>query len=129
MRILVTGSRDWKDAACIRFALAELLDPLPDEEGFIVVHGDCPTGADAIASRWTTSMISPGDDNTVFEEKYPADWKTHGRAAGPIRNKQMVDSKPDICLAFIGPGSKGAVGCAKMAEEAGIPTKRFYDDY
>ena len=32
---------------------------------------------------------------------YPADWKKYGRAAGPIRNLQMLDNgKPDICYAF-----------------------------
>ena len=75
-----------------------------------------------MAHRWAESR-------GVNIKKYPADWKNKGPAAGPIRNLHMVTLGADICLAFIGPGSKGAVGCAKMAEDAGIPTKRFYDSY
>lgn len=32
---------------------------------------------------------------------FPADWKRYGKAAGPIRNQQMIDEgKPDLVLAF-----------------------------
>jgi len=32
---------------------------------------------------------------------FPADWEKYGRAAGPIRNKQMImEGKPDLVVAF-----------------------------
>jgi SLOG family YspA-like protein len=115
MRMLVTGSRDWDDARAVRQAM---LDCVVDDGPVIVVHGDCPSGADAIADaialgmRWTT-------------ERHPADWKTYGKGAGFRRNAEMVALGADICLAFIRDGSRGATHTADTAEEAGIPTVRF----
>lgn len=40
----------------------------------------------------------------------------------------MVESAPDLCLAFIRNGSKGASHCAQAAEDAGIPTVRYTQD-
>ena len=37
---------------------------------------------------------------------FPADWKTHGRAAGPIRNKQMADYADSLIAVWDGK-SKG----------------------
>lgn len=45
--------------------------------------------------------------------------------AGFVRNKQMVDTMPDLCYAFIKNNSKGATMCAKLAEDAGISTIYF----
>jgi len=117
MRILVTGSRDWPDDGSVETALRKLRSENYLKTGsdqVTVVHGDCPTGADAYAKRWARS----------FGEAHPADWKKHGKAAGPLRNKHMVNLGADICLAFILNQSKGASGCADLAEKAGITTVR-----
>lgn len=55
-------------------------------------------------------------------ERYPADWETYRRAAGPIRNKQMLDSGVDRCIAFhddLG-SSKGTRDMVQRCEKAGI---------
>lgn len=115
MRILVTGSRTWTDYKAIEDALCRQ-DDWPSE--VTIVHGDCPSGADAIANRialrvgWTV-------------ERHPADWKRYGKRAGYIRNAEMVKLGADVCLAFIKDGSKGATMCAELAEKAGIPTERI----
>ena len=58
-------------------------------------------------------------------EDYPANWNLHGRAAGPIRNKQMLDEgKPDIVYAFH-PNiseSKGTKDMVRQAKNRGIET-------
>lgn len=144
MRILVTGSRDWKNwrevyrvlnDVCDEFDLNYASDDhgntLPDPSKLKVVHGACPTGADHWVDQWAVSNCNLG-----LSEPHPADWSL-GRSAGPKRNAEMVALGADLCLAFIGPctsprcsieephDSHGASGCADLAERAGIPTRRF----
>ena len=112
MRIMVTGSRDWQKPAVIDNALA-------DYDGVhTLVVGDCPSGADRIAK---TIAEKRGWDVEVFK----ADWLNLGRAAGPIRNNQMVLSEPDVCLGFVRNNSRGTTGAMSLATKAGIPVHRF----
>lgn len=113
--MLVTGSRDWTDALLIHAELSELMEP---NNFLTVVHGACPTGADAIADRWAQK-------NAWINERHPADWTRYKKAAGFRRNAEMVALGADVCLAFIRNGSKGATHTADLAEKAGIPVRRF----
>ncbi|WP_258047458.1 DUF2493 domain-containing protein [Streptomyces sp. SM13] len=127
-RVLVTGSRDWQEIGAIRRALNEVLAVRPHNQPLVVVHGDCPTGADIMAKVWALTTFTPActdDYERVTEEPHPAAWHLHGRKAGPIRNQNMVNKGADLCLAFIRNGSRGATGCANLAEAAGIPTRRW----
>ncbi|MER6601123.1 SLOG family protein [Streptomyces parvus] len=127
-RVIVTGSRDWQDIGIVRRALDEVLAVRPHNQPLVVVHGDCPTGADIMAKAWALTTFTPAcTDNfeRVTEEPHPAGWHLHGRKAGPIRNQNMVNKGADLCLAFIRNGSRGATGCANLAEAAGIPTRRW----
>ncbi|MFE7717537.1 SLOG family protein [Nocardia rhizosphaerihabitans] len=118
MRVLVTGSRDLKDERTVIEALHELLDTAIRERRLpmVVVHGDCPTGADAVAHGWTRTIRS----QYVIEEAHPADWVRFGKAAGPLRNAHMVSLGADICIAFPRGESRGTRGCMELAEAAGI---------
>ncbi len=132
MRILITGSRDWADRNAVYAALhteVELnwergydsdgvfVDWIPPKD-FVLVHGACPTGADAIANDWAINAW-------CRIEAHPADWNKYGKAAGFRRNAEMVNLGADLCLAFIKNGSMGASHTAELAEKAGIPTRRF----
>lgn len=117
-RILITGSRDWDDHDLVRDALAmAIYQNVPA----VIVHGACPSGADAMASWWVRRFKFLG----VAEERHPADWRAHGRAAGPRRNAEMVSLGADVCLAFIRSGSRGASHAAALADAAGIPVRRW----
>ena len=119
-RVLVTGSRDWANELVVEGALAvAVYQRVPA----VIVHGACPTGADAMAARWTRSHRVIG----LTEEAHPALWQWHGRAAGPRRNAEMVELGADVCLAFIRAGSRGASHCARLAERAGIPVLRYVE--
>lgn len=123
-RVVVTGSRSWDGAAAVRVALAEqhLIASALDLR-LVVVHGACPTGADAIADTWARRMegIRGHVDTTV--EPWPADWDRHGRPAGPTRNRAMLDAGTDIVLAFRAPGrlSRGTDDCVRAAVTRRIP--------
>lgn len=120
-RALITGSRDWVEAAFLWDHLDRLLVSL-NGRPLLVVHGRCRTGADAFAGAWVSRAKARGAPVEV--EEHPADWSL-GRRGGGVRNAAMVAAGADICLAYIRNGSPGATGCARLAERAGIPTYRF----
>lgn len=118
-RILVTGSRDWADRATLTAAIdAEIGIARQQGKLPLIVHGHCRTGADMIADGWAEAL-------GVAVERHPAQWGTHGKKAGPIRNYLMVARGADVCLAFIKGGSRGASHCAIVAERNGIPVNRY----
>jgi hypothetical protein len=115
-RILVTGSRDWGDKQELRLALVAAWTPY--QESAVIVHGACPSGADAMAAEWAR-------DYGVRAEPHPADWEQFGKSAGFRRNAEMVALGANVCLAFIRNGSRGATHCAAEAQKAGIPVRHY----
>lgn len=143
MRVLITGSRDWKVQGRVwgelsRIALHERPPVLT------VVHGNCPTGADRFARQWCEEyqdMLRGLMGINFHEERHPADWGRYGRQAGPIRNEAMVDAGADLCLAFVALCKKlncprrqvrhlshGASRTAALARQAGIETREWWED-
>ncbi|MGW6571645.1 DUF2493 domain-containing protein [Streptomyces sp. NPDC054945] len=119
MKILVTGSRDWADAEAIERAIFRVLYETKTAYGdAVLIHGACPTGADAMAARYATAL-------GMVVLAVPAQWDRWGKGAGYIRNAEMVDLDPDVCLAFIRSRSRGASMTADLAESAGVETRRF----
>lgn len=123
MRVLVTGSRTWSGvygANRIHMVLNMLLafcDVLGQK--LTLVHGDCPQGADRIIDDWALRR----QDSGVTVERHPADWRTLGKRAGPIRNRYMVNSDHlDMCIGFLRDSSRGTSITLNMSREAGIPT-------
>ena len=111
-RILVCGSRTWSDMEALR----TVLDPRPDD-GVVLIHGGA-RGADRLAGEYAAGRGWP-------VEVYPADWNRHGKAAGPIRNKQMLDEgHPTEVIAFTDKPlyeSRGTADMVRRATRAGIP--------
>lgn len=116
MNIAFSGCRD-KDnipAQELRSSwqiMTTLLDDWFAERNVLV--GDCPTGVDEIIRRWFDIEINSPNC-------YKADWDTHHKAAGPIRNKAMIDDA-DGLIAFWDGKSKGTKNCIKCATDKGIP--------
>ena len=119
MRILVTGSRDWTDARKIQLEIFRALyeAKTPHSEA-VLIHGACPTGADALADEYAQAT-------GMHTIRRPAEWGRHGKRAGFLRNVELVNLAPDVCLAFIRNGSRGATMTANLAQRAGIETRRF----
>lgn len=115
--VLLTGSRDWTDVGLIHDTLAGLRASVP---GLVIRHGDCPTGADAIAKAWC-------DANAVAQDPVPADWAAHGKAAGPIRNQAMLDRepRPETYVAFHKGQSRGTQDMIDRCRKAGIRGKIY----
>ena len=108
-RVGVTGGRDFTNEAMARRALEILKD------GDIVVHG-AARGADTLFAELATSA-------GYATEPHPADWGQHGKAAGPIRNQEMLKSGLDILIAF--PGGRGTSHMTNICSEAGVAIVSF----
>ena len=120
-RILITGSREWKNPELIRQAIFWWVqDACPVPEEVVIVHGDAARGADRMARDIARS------EPWLTEEPHPADW-SWGKGAGYHRNQQMIDLGADVCLAFIEGPSRGTKHCAGQAAKAGIPVLRYVD--
>lgn len=117
MRVLVTGDRNWTDGVFIEEVLKNLAAAykLP-YESIVLVHGNA-RGADKVAAHRAT-LLGFGI------EAYPAKWDEHGRAAGPIRNQQMLMTGVDLCLAFHNDidSSKGTRDMIGRCAGNGVPT-------
>jgi hypothetical protein len=127
LRVIVTGSRDWRSVAQVRSALSRLL---ARHGKVLVIHGLCPTGADRFAAEWVADHRGQG----ASEKPHPANWAELGKNAGPTRNGVMIDEGGDVVLAFADPcrtrkpwcppgrhPSHGTADCVRKARAAGIP--------
>lgn len=112
MTIAVTGGRSYANHRAVFAALDVLHSQRPITK---LVHGDA-FGADRIAEGWARQK-----GITVIA--YPADWKRHGKSAGPRRNGHMLrETRPKLLLAF--PGGPGTANCVQQAEQLKIEIVR-----
>ena len=106
MRVLICGGRKYTDRGKILYTLRRY-------NATVVIHG-AAKGADMLADDCAKEL-------GLEIEAYPANWKRHGRAAGPIRNKVMLKkSQPDLIIAFPTLGSKGTWDMVRKAQKAGV---------
>lgn len=112
-RILICGGRDYSDQAMLFGVLDMEAEARPVHR---IIQGGA-RGADELARKWCHSRLCQ-------MENYPADWNKHGKAAGPIRNQQMIDEgRPTKVFAFA--GGRGTADMIRRAEQAGIPVFKF----
>ena len=90
------------------------------DEKIEVISGGAK-GADSLARKAALIMQPEGVKYTEF----PALWQTHGKAAGFIRNQQIVDAC-DVVLAFWDGKSRGTNHTIKLAKQAKKPTFIVY---
>jgi hypothetical protein len=113
-RVIVTGSRALTVPAVVSTALTSVWREAG--QPIRVVHGACPTGADAFAEQWAAEHALFG----IEVERWHADWRSYGRSAGPRRNAAMVRAGAHRVLAFPLGASHGTRGCIRAARAAGL---------
>ena len=108
MRVLVCGGRNFNDA----LTLGSWLGGIHGRQGIAVLIEGGARGADFMARRFAEWKGIP-------VVTFDADWKTHGKAAGPIRNQRMIEEgKPDLVVAF--EGGSGTADMVRRARAAGV---------
>lgn len=111
MRVLVCGGRNYNNCDHVCNVLGQI-NPT------VVIAGGAK-GADTCAEHYADGRI-------CGKEIYRADWKTHGKKAGILRNIQMLEKgKPDLVVAF--PGGTGTAHMVKIAKEANVEVKEIKD--
>lgn len=99
--VIVTGGRDYNDYVMVCYILGILNIDL-------IIQGGA-WGTDKLALEFAKA-------NNIECKTIKADWTKHGKAAGLIRNKEMLESYPDaIVVAF--PGGRGTANCVRQALE------------
>lgn len=106
MRLAIVGSRNFTDQArfdtWIKEAIALPNWGVPAE----VVSGGA-RGADTLGERWARA-------NSIPVTVYTPDWMTHGKAAGPIRNRDIINRATHV-LAFPSHQGKGTQNSIELA--------------
>lgn len=112
MRVLVCGDRNWTDRQSIHNYLVAL-----KQAGYNEVIEGGARGADTIAGEEALKLH-------FSVNHFPAQWSKYGKAAGPIRNRVMLDQQPQLVVAFHNDlaNSKGTAGCIREAKRRGIVT-------
>lgn len=111
-KLAIVGSRTFTDKNLFNSTL----------EKYIIDHG-LPTtivsggaaGADTLAERWAVA-------HGIATEIYKPDWKKHGKAAGVLRNTDIVANCTHM-IAFPSKRGKGTQDSIKKAIARGIDVK------
>lgn len=117
MKLVVSGSRHINDYNLFYQALGES-GFLSTKRGVECIIQGGAHGVDGLAKRWA-------DENEVPVVTIEADWNEHGKAAGPIRNSEMVqyaieNGEPAGLLAIWDGYSRGTWDCIKKAQAKGL---------
>lgn len=111
MKVIIAGGRDFTDVVMLTNYCADILCATKEVE---VVCG-CSQGADILGLDFAAAF--------GYEvELFPPDWDKHGKAAGPIRNKEMVEYA-DALIAFWDGKSRGTKDVIDQATKAGLKVR------
>jgi len=106
--LLVCGGRDFTD---LKFVHGRLDDFAKTHTITLLIHGDAP-GVDSLAGAWAAK-------NNVPVKAVAAQWAVHGRSAGFIRNRQMMEHHPTYGIAF--PGGAGTEDMIGVLRQCSVP--------
>lgn len=106
MKVLICGSRSITNPAVISQAVARS-GMIPTQ----IISGGA-RGVDTLARLYARL-------NGIAFTEYPADWETHGKQAGFLRNIEMVDTADAVIAIWDGEsrGTKHSIDYAKKQEK------------
>ena len=118
--VVIAGCRHYSNYDEAKSFIEENLnDFLLNNDSVIILSGGCK-GADALGERFSF-------ENDLQVEKHIAHWDLYGRAAGPKRNKEMVDDC-DRIICFWDGTSKGTQSTINYAKKINKDIRIKYID-
>lgn len=106
MKYIVAGGRDFDDYDRLEEVVKRLTRPSDT-----IISGRAK-GADSLGEKFAEA-------HHVEVELFPADWDTHKKAAGVLRNRTMAEHA-DALIAFWDGGSKGTKNMIDTALRLGL---------
>lgn len=111
--VAVSGGRHYSN----KRRVFDVLDEIHAEDPIsLLIEGECPDGgADELARQWAKSR------EVNYKGVPPKVQKYGWPAAGPLRNREMGEMRPNLWVLF--PGGRGTNSAKGIAEELGIETR------
>lgn len=123
MRIIVAGSREIPEDMYYNLAIKLMIrlhylhtDPRFGKRPTTIISGRA-RGADQMGEKVASFMGIP-------IEEFPADWKRHGKAAGPIRNEEMANEADGLIVVWDGE-SRGTLNMIGHMEKRKLPIHKI----
>ncbi len=112
MKVIIAGSREFTDYNLLK----EKVDYMRTNGKFVIdeIVSGTARGADQLGEDYAAN-------NDIPVKEFPADWNTHGKAAGHIRNKQMAEYA-DALIAVWDGKSKGTKNMIETMNKLKKPT-------
>ncbi len=106
MKTIISGSRSFEDYSL----LLDAIGSAPFEITHVIQGG--AKGVDCLANRWA-------EEQRIPVTEFKADWKRFGKAAGPIRNREMA-ANAEALIAIWDGVSRGTKNMIDLATEGGL---------
>lgn len=115
-KVIISGDRNWNGHE-LESKMRAIFSQFPKDTE--IIHGNC-RGVDLTADKIAREL---GLKITIFSP----DWKNKGKAAGPIRNKEMLDYGATAVYAFhqYVDESKGTKNMMDQAKKRNVPVYLF----
>lgn len=110
-RVIIAGCRNFNNYDTLKERCEYYLQDKIKTHNVIIISGHA-SGADALGERFAS-------EHNLQCELHPADWKRHGKGAGPIRNAEMAEVS-DALIAFWDGQSRGTKSMIEIAKKKGI---------
>lgn len=112
-RIAVIGSRGYRGRAIIPNILQSTFGYFRQFGKPVFISGGCKNSPDQWGQQWAVR-------NNIPCIIFPAEWQKHGKKAGLVRNKKIVDNA-DYLIAFWDGKSHGTKYTIDLALQRGLP--------
>ena len=115
-RVIIAGSRGFDDYAVLQTVCDNFLSPKKQTHNIVIVSGTAK-GADSLGEQYAR-------ERGYTVERFPANWQQYGKAAGPIRNRQMANNA-DAIIAFWDGHSTGTQNMIMEAKKKGMVVRIY----
>lgn len=115
VKVIVAGSRSFTDLELLKEKCDYYLSDAVASNYDIEIVSGTAKGADKLGEEYAKKR----GYHIAF---FPAQWKTHGKRAGYLRNQEMADYA-DALIAFWDGESKGTKHMIDIANKKGMPVR------